>query len=245
MICLCDEIHFHLATTNATTSRNSSAPQRVLQSMFAPGSLDQVSTQASKSVSGAWNHLKSQSGLFQSNPEDPVELREESMVDEFSEMASLTRMQRIYGFFMALGMGVVFFVIAISLLPTIALFPKKFAFFFTCANVFCIASSVFLVGFRRQMESMMESHRFQAASAYVLSMFMTLASALHWQSSVLALIFACVQLAAVLWYSLSYVPYARHTISFVWSYVLIVMKPIVSIVGSMLWKCTQWVCGAK
>jgi hypothetical protein len=195
-------------------------------------------------MSGAWNNFRSQTGLFV-NPEDPVDVKEESMVDEFSEMTSLTRMQRIYGFFMALGMGVVFFVIAISFLPTIALFPKKFAFFFTCGNVFCVTSTVFLVGFRRQLESMMESHRFQAASAYMVSMFMTLAAALHWQSSVLALIFACIQLAAVLWYSLSYVPYARYTISFVWSYLLVVLKPLLSVTSSLLWKCMQCVCGPK
>jgi hypothetical protein len=195
-------------------------------------------------VSGAWNNFRSQTGLFV-NPEDPVDSKEESMVDEFSEMTSLTKMQRIYGFFMALGMGVVFFVIAISFLPMIALFPKKFAFFFTCGNVFCVASTVFLVGFRRQLESMMESHRFQAASAYMVSMFMTLAAALHWQSSLLALIFACIQLAAVLWYSLSYVPYARYTISFVWSYLLVVLKPLLSVTSSLLWKCMQCVCGPK
>lgn len=227
-----------------TTSRSSLAPQRVLQSMFSAGSLDQASSTASKAVNGAWNNFRSQTGLFV-NPEDPVELKEESAMDEFSEMTSLTRMQRIYGFFMALGMGIAFFLLAISFLPTIALFPKKFAFFFTCGNVFCVASSVFIVGFRRQLETMMEAHRFQAASVYLVSMFMTLAAALHWQSSVLALIFACIQLAAVLWYSLSYVPYARHTLSFVWGYLLIILKPLLAMLGSLLWKLTQCVCGSK
>lgn len=210
-----------------------------------PGSVKEVTSHVTSSATttftGAWKSFQSQTGLFV-NPEDPVELKEQSFADEFSEMTSLTRMQRIYGFFMALAMGVVFFVIAITFLPAVALFPMKFAFFFTCGNIFCMASTVFVVGVKKQCEMMMESHRFQAATAYVVSMFLTLATALHWKSSFFALVFAIVQLGAVLWYSLSFIPFARHTVGFIWSHLMVVVKPLISMCGTLLWKCMQCVC---
>lgn len=237
----------HQVSFTHKTLRNISNSALGKAAMF-PTSLHQVTSDvgasAASAVGGAWKSFQHKTGVFV-DPEDPAQYQEQSISDEFSEMTSLTRMQRIYGFFMALGMGAVFFVIAMSLLPTVALFPKKFAFFFTCGNVFCICSTIFLVGFKRQAETMMESHRLQAATVYVGAMFMTLASALHWQSSVLAMICSAVQLSAVLWYALSFVPFARQTLSFVWTHLLVILKPVVSMLVTLTWKFVQCVCSCK
>lgn len=169
------------------------------------------------------------------DPHHPPTLPETSYFDEFHEATSLTHTQRLYGFLMAIGMGIVFFLIAISFLPTIALFPKKFAFFFTCGNAFLVLSTVFIVGWRKQLEVMFESHRLQAAALYFGAMFLTLASALHWQSSVLAMLFATTQLASALWYVLSFIPSAQRIVSLVWSYASVVLVPLLSMVGKALW----------
>ena len=206
----------------------------------AADAVSSVTTSTSKWMSNSWRDMKYYSNGYLGSVEDPPDphsnqLPETSYFDEFHEATSLTHTQRLYGFLMAIGMGIVFFLIAISFLPTIALFPKKFAFFFTCGNVFLLLSTVFIVGWRKQLEVMFESHRLQAAALYFGAMFMTLASALHWQSSVLAIIFASVQLISALWYVLSFIPSAQRLIKLIWSYASIVLVPLLTVFGKGVW----------
>merc|ERR1711916_53756 len=107
-----------------------------------------------------------------------------------------------------------FIVIALLFVPTIAVFGKKFAFFFTCGSFFCVASTAFLVGPAAQLKGMFEQHRQHAAAAYVGSLFLTMASALCWRSTVLSVAFAGVRVASVLWYALSYIPFARRVVGY-------------------------------
>eukprot|EP00668_Euglena_longa_P017210 GGOE01021573.1.p1 GENE.GGOE01021573.1~~GGOE01021573.1.p1 ORF type:complete len:143 (+),score=16.98 GGOE01021573.1:61-489(+) len=93
--------------------------------------------------------------------------------------------------------------------PAIVLVPKKFAFFFTFGNLFLISSTLFLVGPTRQFRSMMEASRLQATVIYFLSLSMTLVSALRFGSTLLVLVFTCMQIMAMVWYCLSYIPFAR------------------------------------
>ena len=191
-----------------------------------------------------WKTFQNKTGLFR-NPEDPVELREASFADELSEMTSLTMTQRFGAFFLSFGMGLVFIIIALTLLPTIALFANKFAFFFTVGNVFCVGSTVFLVGVRKQMASMFEANRFQAASVYFGCLLMTLVSAVHWQSSVLAMMSCAAQLVALVWYALSYIPYARRVISTFGGYAMVVLGPVFSGFFSAVAKCLQLLCSRR
>lgn len=170
------------------------------------------------------------------------DIKETSLADELGEMSELTMTQRLSGFFMSLGMGVTFIIIAISFVPTLALFPKKFAFFYSCGSLFCVMSTAFLVGFKKQVTMMFEQHRSQAAAAYVVSLFMTLISAAQWQSTVLSIAFASIQIVAVLWYSLSFIPFARQVVGQFLGYFWIVAKPILSLIGSLLGTCLGWLC---
>lgn len=154
-------------------------------------------------------------------------------MDDLRVMASLTPFQRLTGFFMSLGMGIVFICIAITFVPTIALFPKKFAFFFTCGNFFSVAATSFLVGPQKQLRSMVEAHRAQVAMTYVASTFITLYAALSLQSSVLSITFAVVQIASVVWYGLSYIPFARQVVSTFWGYAWVFIGPALSVVWSL------------
>jgi hypothetical protein len=206
-----------------------------------------TSSPSSTSASGPqayWKAFQNKTGLFR-NPEDPVELRETSLSDELSEMTSLTMTQRFGAFFMSFGMGLVFIIISISLLPTIAVFASKFAFFFTVGNIFCVGSTMFLVGFKKQLSSMFESNRLYAASVYFGCLLLTLVSAVHWQSSVLAMASCSAQLVALVWYALSYIPYARHVISTFAGYIWMVLGPVLGAVFSGISKLCQLVCSRR
>ncbi|EPY33705.1 hypothetical protein STCU_02061 [Strigomonas culicis] len=168
--------------------------------------------------------------------EDPVlELPpEESYLDGLSALGELSYMQRLTGFFLVLGMGCVFLVIAMSMAMTVVLTARKFAFFFTVGNMFCLCSTCFIVGFRTQVRSIFQANRFEAGATYLMSSFLTLLCALWLRSSIGCIVFAAIQLAALLWYVLSYIPYARHTLGMAYSVVSGFLRPILSGVGSLL-----------
>jgi hypothetical protein len=187
-----------------------------------------------------WRDLKSSALGLVGVKEDPATLKEQTLSEELSEMTSLTAKQRLGGFFLSLIMGITFIVIALGFVPTIALFGKKFAFFFTCGNFFCVASTAFIVGLAAQIRGMFEAHRSQAALAYVSTFLLTLISALYWRSSVLSIIFSVAQVASVLWYALSYIPFARRVVGYALTYAGYIVKPILSAAASIC--CTAVRC---
>ena len=187
------------------------------------------------STSNMWKKFQISTGL--------AEPEEQTWSEEISEMTSLSWHQRLIGFFMSLAMGITFIIIAMTFVPMIALFGKKFAFFFTCGNLFCVASTAFLVGPKRQMASMFESHRAQVAATYVAAMLLTMISALQWRSSILSIVFAAVQVAAVVWYGLSYIPFARRVVGFMWGYLSVIIKPVAAFLVSMWWSCCKCFLG--
>ncbi|RNC48887.1 hypothetical protein TcCL_NonESM01162 [Trypanosoma cruzi] len=182
----------------------------------------------------AWN-------LVRDEPPEEVEVmempRENGIMGDLQEMSSLTYQQRFVGFFATLGMGLCFIVIATVFAPSVAVFPKKFAFFLTAGNLFCLGSTTFLVGIQQQIRSIFDAKRMEAAVMYAVSVILTLVSVLHWKSSVLAIVFAVAQVCCLLWYALSYVPFARRTIGIVWSYAWYIIWPVFCAVSQALRRC--------
>jgi hypothetical protein len=172
-------------------------------------------------------------------PPEPVE---KSWTDDVNDMTTLTTKQRIGGFVLSLVMGVTFVCIAIAFVPTLALFPRKFAFFFTCGSFFLLCSTSFLVGPSRQLKSMLEAHRIQAATGFLLSMAMTLVAALHWSSMVFSVLFAGLQIFSSVWYALSYVPFARRFVALCWSYIWVVLKPVLAFITPLVGKFCGLCC---
>ncbi len=85
-----------------------------------------------------------------------------------------------------------------------------FAVFYTLGNLCAIGSSLFLSGPLRQIKSMCQPVRLLCTLAYFLFMGLTLFAALYLQSGALTLVFVLCQMCALLWYTLSYIPYARE-----------------------------------
>ena len=181
-----------------------------------------------------WRNVQVKAGWAQA--EMPADT---TMMDDFSDMTSLTAQQRLIGFFMSLAMGIVFIIISLTFVPILAIASKKFAFFFSCGNFFCVSSTAFLVGPAKQVKSMFEAHRSQAAAGYVGSMLMTLVSAIYWRSTSLSIFFAVTQMVTVVWYALSYIPFARRVVGYAFHYASYILKPILNIV----WKVMSTFCG--
>lgn len=57
---------------------------------------------------------------------------------------------------------------------------------------------------------MFQRHRFVASAVYLLSMILTLWSALWIQSTIITLMCIMLQMCALAWYCMSYIPFARE-----------------------------------
>jgi len=114
--------------------------------------------------------------------------------------------QRLIAFATCLSIGILFGALG-SLFILVS--PRKFAALYSLSNILSLASTCFLVGPAKQARSMCAPTRWPAAAAYLGSLALTLAAALVWRSLVLTLAFLALQVAALAWYALSYIPYAR------------------------------------
>ncbi|OAJ44469.1 hypothetical protein BDEG_27694 [Batrachochytrium dendrobatidis JEL423] len=122
----------------------------------------------------------------------------------------LTRTQRFYGFGICFGVGFV-----ISFLSTFALFTGGlglFALFFTIGNVISLIGTGFLIGFMSQLKKMFDPSRWIATCVFLGSLALTLVFAFAVKIAVLTIICCVFQYLALLWYSISYIPFARDVV---------------------------------
>ena len=200
---------------------------------------------AAHKVSQYWTQFKYKALSYVTDepPADEAVLtqmpEEQGYMDGLSEMTDLSYTQRISGFLMLMGMGILFIVFALFLWMV----PKKFAFFMTCGNVFCLCSTMFLAGVKKQLQTMFQANRFEAACIYVVSVVLTLISAVRLKSSLLCIVFSVVQLACILWYALSFLPFARQTVRVVVSYASKIFGPIVNVIVQGVSSCLGAVLG--
>ncbi|RNF03056.1 hypothetical protein TraAM80_06062 [Trypanosoma rangeli] len=123
---------------------------------------------------------------------------------------SLTFEQRLIGFGTCLGLGFLF-----SIFAWISIFSldfNTFAVINTAANIASIGSTMFLCGPLTQLKRMFDSTRLVATVVYLLSMVLTFVVALVLRIPWLTIITVLVQYVAMLWYCLSYIPFARTAV---------------------------------
>eukprot|EP01116_Phalansterium_solitarium_P002666 TRINITY_DN12823_c0_g1_i1.p1 TRINITY_DN12823_c0_g1~~TRINITY_DN12823_c0_g1_i1.p1 ORF type:complete len:174 (+),score=15.48 TRINITY_DN12823_c0_g1_i1:51-524(+) len=123
-----------------------------------------------------------------------------------NEILGLSFYKRVMIFvvLLALGLGLCF------LSTFMLLSPTRFAKTYTLGCLLVITSTAFLVGPKKQLQSMFQPERLPAAVLYVASLFGTLYCALSLQSSGLTMLMIILQLAAAVWYGASYVPFAQQ-----------------------------------
>lgn len=87
---------------------------------------------------------------------------------------------------------------------------SKFGILYTLGNIVSLCGVFFLVGPKRQIESMKEEKRMWTSVVFVVSMIMTFISIYLFKSNILTLLFVIIQFGAYIWYVLSYLPYGRE-----------------------------------
>ena len=92
--------------------------------------------------------------------------------------------------------------------------PLPFVLNATIGNVIALGGSCFLKGPQAQLKSMFSESRRVASAAYLASLILTLvvAYAPIYPKGLLLLLLLIIQYLSVLWYCLSYVPFARDAI---------------------------------
>jgi hypothetical protein len=146
-------------------------------------------------------------GVVEKMPETPHLPFQE---DDDNLCPTLTFKQRIMGFGATLCISLIVCVGA-----WIALFKKDYIWFGvlnTCANILALLSSLFLSGPKKQAKKMFEEKRQIATGVYLLTMVLTFIAALVIKSPALTIVCCIIQYLAMIWYGLSYIPFARDAV---------------------------------
>lgn len=137
------------------------------------------------------------------------EEQDEDILGEFSRSCSLSPLQRLYAFAACLVAGLAFMILSLLVFHR----PIKFALLFSFGNLLAIGSTAFLMGPVQQTRMMLDPARFYATTIYIGSVFIAIICALWIHNKLLTLIAVICEICALLWYSLSYIPFARRMVS--------------------------------
>lgn len=122
----------------------------------------------------------------------------------------LTRTQRLYGFVACYIVGMV-----LSILGTVMLIIGglgSFSVLYALGTIVSLIGTGFLIGFRKQLKLMFKPVRIVATVVFLAMIIMIFISAFVLHSSTLCIIFVVLEYLAFLWYTLSYIPYARSAV---------------------------------
>uniref|UniRef100_A0A0D9VH94 Vesicle transport protein n=1 Tax=Leersia perrieri TaxID=77586 RepID=A0A0D9VH94_9ORYZ len=136
-----------------------------------------------------------------------MEVDEESALPPPEEQSFFD--DRLYGFAICLAAG-----LTCTFLSMFVFFnPVKFGVTFTLGNLMALGSTAFLIGPKRQFDMMLDSVRIYATAVYIASIIVALFCALFIHSKLLTLLAIILEFGALVWYSLSYIPFARSVVS--------------------------------
>ncbi|XP_076952555.1 uncharacterized protein LOC143626301 [Bidens hawaiensis] len=153
-----------------------------------------------------WKQAKS---IFAAAESEDDEELQENLLYETDDLCNLSSTQRLYAFGACSLAGLV-----CMLLSTIVFaIPIKFAVLFTFGNLLAVGSTTFLMGPTRQLRMMFDPVRLYATCIYIGFVVLALICALWIHSKLLTIIAILCEIGALIWYSLSYIPFARSIVS--------------------------------
>ncbi|XP_073989151.1 vesicle transport protein SFT2B [Rhodnius prolixus] len=127
------------------------------------------------------------------------------------DATSLSWSTRITGFIVCFIIGII-----LSLFGSLSLFLHKglslFAIFYTTGNIVSLLSTCFLMGPVKQLKRMFAPTRVISTVLVIVMIGVTLFAAIYLKNAPLCLLFLILQWLAMVWYSLSYIPYARDAV---------------------------------
>ena len=128
---------------------------------------------------------------------------------------SMSRKQRLIGFASCICGGIFCFSFASIYLPVLLLKARKFALLYSLGSLFMLNSFSFLWGPWIHMKHLFTAKRLPFTSAYFLSLFGTLYCAMYLKSTILTSIAALIQVLALTWYIVSYIPGGQTGLMFI------------------------------
>ncbi|XAR71639.1 hypothetical protein NMG60_11018011 [Bertholletia excelsa] len=134
---------------------------------------------------------------------------EHDLLEDSEGPCSLSPLQRVYGFAACLFAGLVCMFLSLIVFAK----PIKFAVLFTFGNMLAIGSTAFLLGPLQQIRMMLDPVRIYATAVYIGCVALALICALWIHSKILTIIAIISEICALIWYSLSYIPFARRVVS--------------------------------
>lgn len=129
-------------------------------------------------------------------------------------LPSLTKKQRVLGFVGCLLMGTFCISLASLYVPFLILKARKFAMLYSMGSLFIIASFSLLWGPVSHVKHLLSAQRLPFTAAYFGTMFATLYFALSVQSTILTVLSAVLQILALVWFVVSYVPGGQTGLKF-------------------------------
>ena len=90
--------------------------------------------------------------------------------------------------------------------------PSTFGVLYTLGNLLSLLSTGFLVGPMRQVRNMFHRKRITATFLYLGALAATLGVAFGTGSTIGTLVMVLLQFLALIWYTISYVPFAREMV---------------------------------
>ena len=133
--------------------------------------------------------------------------------DDFvsSMCPQLSYSERLLGFLACLLFGMLISISSLGSFGELLMgHPLRFAILYSLGNLTSLFSTLFLVGFKRQIRNMTQEHRRISAMMYVSCCLLTICVAyflpeMKW----LMVLLVVLQWASLLWYTLSYIPFGR------------------------------------
>ncbi|KAI5712619.1 protein transport protein SFT2-like isoform X1 [Diaphorina citri] len=127
---------------------------------------------------------------------------------------TLTRFQRLIGFCICLSMSSICFVLAALYLPVLVFKARKFAMLFTLASLFFLSSFGFLWGPWIHLKHLFSREKLPFSLCYGSTLIGTLYCAMWLHSTPLTVLLAVMQVIALLWFLVSYIPGGQTGLSF-------------------------------
>ncbi|CAG8642641.1 5919_t:CDS:2 [Racocetra persica] len=134
--------------------------------------------------------------------------------NEEDDCFTLTRWQRLAGFGILFASGALCFLIAFVSLPLLPINPRKFAVTYTMGSLLIISSFALLHGPLAHLRHIFSRERLPFTVAYLGSMAATLYFAIGLRWTILTIIFSIIQVIALIWYTISYLPGGTSTLQF-------------------------------
>ncbi|KAK9665276.1 hypothetical protein RND81_14G101900 [Saponaria officinalis] len=125
------------------------------------------------------------------------------------DFCNLNYTQRLYAFAACLIAGLL--LILLSMIVFVK--PIKFALLFTFGNILAVGSTAFVIGPVEQLKKMFDPVRVYASAVYLGCLFLALICAILIRNKALTILAMICEICALIWYSLSYIPFARSMVS--------------------------------